>query len=234
MLRKRKKTLFILVTVLILVAISTGIIMANNDMAALSNAAYNGSTPDGYQQVGTYNNPGTGYQGTAYKNNQTGQVTIASAGTNDWNDFRSNAQIVAGQRPEQANDLQNFTNQMHQQNPNANINYTGHSLGGAVSNIQAAQTGANSQTFGAPGTGQIAQGGGNITNNVQSNDPVTWFGQQTGNTNNIGHSNQPHSMSGYGAPNAGQHNQWNQNNGQHNQWNQNNQWHNPIASWFGR
>ena len=107
-----------------------------------------------------------GFQAYAYKNNATGDITIAIRGTYDKPGLIADVGIAGSRINDLSNNsplnplafgVQNFDAQVaaahdfnakiQADNPNANIQFTGHSLGGAVAQIEASRTGANAITF---------------------------------------------------------------------------------------
>lgn len=175
--------------------------------AALSDAVYGGpgntQAPAGWRLIresprapGNEGSP-NGYYGAAFQNEQTGEIVIANRGSRmsgeglrqDW--AGSDVQIARQNPddvPEAFNDARNFADSVQTENPGAPVSYTGHSLGGAEAQYQAATLGGNATTFGAPGVRfavsdeQARAAEGRVTNFVLPGDPVPLSGQHVGQT----------------------------------------------------
>jgi uncharacterized Zn-binding protein involved in type VI secretion len=141
-----------------------------NDYFALSDAVYAGPGSDkaapGWTKVaespvaaGNAGSP-NGYFGAAYRNDATGEIVVANRGSRpsveglqqDW--AGSDVQIGLQGRdgvPKAFEDAQTFATSVQNQFPGQPISFTGHSLGGAEAQVQAATTGGMATTFGAPG-----------------------------------------------------------------------------------
>ena len=179
------------------------------DNAALSDAVYGGpgntKAPPGWTMIDQSRvdpgNAGTsnGYYGAAFQNDQTGEIVIANRGSRlsgeglkqDWGG--SDVQIVKqnpNDIPPAFGDANNFAARVRQKNPDAQINYTGHSLGGGEAEVQAASDmhGGRAMTFGAPGTAfavkpwQAAAAKDRVVNYVLPGDPVPLSGTHIGQT----------------------------------------------------
>lgn len=172
--------------------------------AALSDAVYSGPggpSPAGWTKVlespVVPGNQGSasGYFGAAYLNDATGEIVVANRGSRlstegVWQDWVGSDTKIAGQGligiPESFQDARAFADAVRSEHPGKSISYTGHSLGGACAQIQAATTGASATTFGAPGVAfavspeQASAASDNITNYVLPGDPVTKAGTHVG------------------------------------------------------
>lgn len=172
---------------------------------ALAESAYVGpgsdQSPPGWTRIDESSvDPGhegsaNGYFGAAFRNDQTGEIVIANRGSRgsmegvqqDW--LGSDVQIAAQGNlgvPDSFNDANQFANKVALANPGVPISYTGHSLGGAHAQVQAATTGGRAVTFGAPGVRfavTAAQASGaSVTNYVIPGDLVGMSGQHIGQT----------------------------------------------------
>jgi uncharacterized Zn-binding protein involved in type VI secretion len=173
--------------------------------AAMSDAVYGGpgktKAPAGWTLVAesptTPGNEGSanGYFGAAFRNNQTGEIVVANRGSRmsgeglkqDW---AGSDVDIARQNPANIppafGDSEAFANQVQAQNPGAKISYTGHSLGGAHAQVQAARLGGEATTFGAPGVkfavtdAQAKAAEGKVTNYALPGDPVAMSGDHIG------------------------------------------------------
>jgi hypothetical protein len=177
------------------------------DAAVLANDSYftndfGYKAPDGYTLVLPPFNGGNGFRAAAYRKNETGEIFIAFRGSEpfdyrpgyggdidtwlpifkqDSSPYGLKAQIAQARA---------FTDRVLAQNPDSKVVITGHSLGGALAQIEAARTGHRGETFNAPGmAGVIAElnpGGrtdfSNITNHRREGDLVSKVGVAAGNT----------------------------------------------------
>lgn len=177
------------------------------EYASLSDAVYGGpgktTAPDGWELVAesTHDagNEGTvnGYYGAAFKNKETGEIVVANRGSRmsmeglqqDW--ATSDVKIAMqdpGDIPAAFDDAEAFASQVQAGNPNAQVSFTGHSLGGGEAQIQAARLGGKAVTFAAPGVtfavdpDQSQRAKYNVTNYVLPGDPVPLSGSHIGQT----------------------------------------------------
>jgi hypothetical protein len=176
-----------------------------DDYLALSDSAYNGpgsdDAPAGWTRIAesptTPGNQGSanGYFGAAFQNDQTGEIVVANRGSRasaeglkqDWGG--SDVQIAkqgSGGVPAAFDDSTNFANSVQADHPGQPISFTGHSLGGAEAQVQAASTGQKAVTFGAPGVAfavpasQAAAASKNVVNYVLPGDMVGASGTHIG------------------------------------------------------
>lgn len=174
---------------------------------ALSQSAYTGpnsaDSPAGWTRIAESavapGNQGSanGYFGAAFRNDQTGAIVIANRGSRatleglrqDWGG--SDVQILAQGNlgiPKAFDDATNFAARVRRANPDAEVTYTGHSLGGAEAQVQAAVANGKAVTFGAPGVafavdkGFAAAASGNVVNYVLPGDLVGMSGTHVGQT----------------------------------------------------
>ena len=115
------------------------------------------------------------------------EVVIAYAGTNSALDIAWDDMLIAIQiEPTQANGARTFYNQTIGNSlvsSTANIYITGHSLGGSLAQIVAAEKNKECVTFNAPGMKHKVPGTyNNITNYVNINDWVGSYKEHVGNT----------------------------------------------------
>lgn len=154
------------------------------EYANLAQAAYdNTSEPDGWKRIATSPVNDSGYQGAAFQRIGTNEIVLANRGTEPTQstDLLADLQMVLRQVPDQYHDAQNFLQQVMDANNGANISITGHSLGGALSQLLGANTGLETVTFNPYGAKQLAEQLGidpsasyqNIHNNQTQFDPVS-------------------------------------------------------------
>jgi hypothetical protein len=103
-------------------------------------------------------NPVTGFRAHVYHNTATKEVVMAFAGSNlaERGDRSAIGEIIAGRMPVQVNDAVNIYDKvdthMKSKRIQAQISFTGHSLGGALAQYMAiAAQGCPAETFGALG-----------------------------------------------------------------------------------
>ncbi|WP_025948696.1 lipase family protein [Geobacillus thermocatenulatus] len=96
-----------------------------------------------------------GYYGVAFQNKTTGEVVIANRGTQDWADGVQDLALINPSTDEallsQFASAQSFYNQVLIKAGNNRITVTGHSLGGAITQVLAANNDLSAVTFNAPG-----------------------------------------------------------------------------------
>ena len=154
------------------------------EYANLAQATYNNTgAPDGWTRVGNSDPNNSGYQGAAFQRNGTNEIVVANRGTEptQYTDLRADLQMGLRQVPDQFYDAQNFLQQVMDANNGANVSITGHSLGGALSQLLGAETGLETVTFNPYGAKQLAEQLGidpnanyqNIHNNQTQFDPVS-------------------------------------------------------------
>ena len=142
----------------------------------------------GYEVVGARTND-NGFSGTAFRG-QDGNIVIAYRGSDDVNDIKSDLEMVNGTKlPEQFYDAQQFYEDIKAQNPESKVILTGHSLGGALSQLVAAHKDDTfAVAFNAPGTKDIIDresglsDSGNIYNVIVNGDKISGTLAQPGTT----------------------------------------------------
>lgn len=141
----------------------------------------------------------TGYQGTAYRRVDTGEVVIAHRGTEpNAKDVKTDAGMVFNGHNNQLDEAIEFTKramalakqEAGKTGQPLSVSITGHSLGGTLAEITAAKTGLHAETFNAYGPGVLTQLDRydvdvhahypNIVNHVRATDVVGAGGQQFG------------------------------------------------------
>lgn len=167
----------------------------NATYAQLADAVYqdnpaNMQLPQGWSFLRPSDPNLVGYDGAAFKNNITGEIVVAHRGTEPLTfdgDWTANFQMGTNQLPAQYQYAQQFLADVIAANPGASISITGHSLGGALAQLTAAETGLPATTFNAYGARDLIpalnnQYGlqldpnaayGNITNHQTLLDPVS-------------------------------------------------------------
>lgn len=149
----------------------------HNDLKQLSAYVYrDGETqiPDGWISVTSEQDKKNGfYAETFYKD---GQVAVVYRGSDDAKDWAgSNLAMGADIQPAQKVDAERFYENAKEAFPNQTVVVAGHSLGGSLAQIVGSETGAQTATFNAYGTGDIMQDAkykDNITNYGNADDPV--------------------------------------------------------------
>ncbi|HEX7815553.1 XVIPCD domain-containing protein [Dyella sp.] len=143
-----------------------------------------------YQAIDSANNPLSGYQATAYKRMDDGEIIIAHRGTEfDREPIQdgliADAGMVLTGVNAQASDAMKFTQKVldeaKKESQNAGqpveVTVTGHSLGGTLAEMTAARYGLHGQTFNAYGAAglltNVPQGGNQIIDNVAATDLVS-------------------------------------------------------------
>lgn len=169
----------------------------------LSQRVYDGpeaGAPDGWEVLTDSQTAGigseNGYLGVAYRKVDTGEIVVANRGSRgnldglkqDWagSDVKIAAQGSFGV-PAAFEDAKTFADVVQLENPGAPISYTGHSLGGAEAQVQAAVTGGEAVTFGAPGakfavSDEEAELASNNVVNYTLPEPVAHRGEHVGKT----------------------------------------------------
>jgi pimeloyl-ACP methyl ester carboxylesterase len=178
--------------------------ISTDQYALLSQDAYNTHvindtvTLDGvkYKVLDEVHDQATGYQGTAYLREDTGELVIAHCGTDTARmpvqDIGTDVGMVLTGINAQTADAEAFTKKAMElgrrfdqaQDLPFQATVTGHSLGGALAEITAYKFGLHGETFNAYGAAGLAQGipaGGNqIIDNVRATDVVSAASQHFG------------------------------------------------------
>ncbi|MFA6971699.1 MAG: YqiA/YcfP family alpha/beta fold hydrolase, partial [Gallionella sp.] len=130
----------------------------NSEFAQLSSAAYqdnpaNMQLPSGWTFLRPSDPNQAGYQGYAFARLDAAgnpvEIVIANRGTEPTSslDRTADLQMVANKLPDQYQFAKQFLDQVLSTNLNATITVTGHSLGGSLAQLLAAQTGLSAVTF---------------------------------------------------------------------------------------
>ncbi len=132
------------------------------------------------------------YSGVAFQNTATGQIVVADRGTETRYDVLvSDFDILRGITPPAFTAAQDFATkvwlgQLAQGNSFPDIVVTGHSLGGAEAQYQAALLGLRGTTFAAPGVQWAAPGAtANLTDYIYPEEPIGSYGPHIGNVVSI-------------------------------------------------
>lgn len=128
-----------------------------------------------------------GFSATAFQD-KNGNIIIAYRGSDGVTDIKSDLEMVNGTKvPEQFEQAQEFYEEIRAEYPDAKIILTGHSLGGALSQLVAARNeDAYAVTFNAPGTKDIIDhestmsDSGNIYNVIVDGDVISGTFAQPG------------------------------------------------------
>src|SRR5262245_36534130 len=158
-------------------------------------------TPDGWSVAGARSGT-AGFFGAAYKHPSRNEVVIAFRGTDDlfldsptYRGITSGETVPEGGEPflqtpwgSQLRQAKEFTAFIRAQYPGAAISFTGHSLGGALAQVEAARTGWTADTFNAPGVESTVQRlypdgqrfSDNVRNHVRGTDLVSQVGSHFG------------------------------------------------------
>jgi hypothetical protein len=176
--------------------------LSNKDYAFLCKDSYEdrSSTKDvmlggtTYEVIDYYSNSITGYQGVAYQSADSGEVVIASRGTeNRWSDIITDAGMVTVGLNVQVPDAKAFVSRVKQRvEEDATLRHrsitpitlTGHSLGGSITQILAYEFNLQGVTFNAYGAVDLGyhvpEGGTQVTNYVRVTDVVSAASRHVG------------------------------------------------------
>ncbi len=173
--------------------------MATTEMTAtyatLSARVYADSNvpTDGWNKLNIPKNSddSNGFYAEAYE--KDGKIIIAYRGSDDRKDWLySDAQIAAGNLPDQWENAKAFYKEVERRNPNTPISVTGHSLGGALAQFVAAVYDLNAETFAAPGVldncrrlegFDTSANYDKVINHILVTDPFGNYGRHVGQTN---------------------------------------------------
>ncbi len=139
-----------------------------------------------YRIIEHVHNSATGYQGTSYQRQDTGQVFVAHRGTEGVvQDVGTDGAMVAlrvnSQAPEAirltARAIEFARQELNDGVKPVEVIVTGHSLGGALAQVTAHHFDLEGETFNAYGAAslsrRIPEGGSSVINHVMANDPVS-------------------------------------------------------------
>lgn len=141
-----------------------------------------------YEAFDTQNDPVTGFQATAYKRMDTGEVVIAYRGTEfdrePVQDGGVDAAMVLTGVNLQSPDAEAFTQRVLEKarldaelhHRPLQVTVTGHSLGGTLAEINAAKFGLHGETFNAYGAASlkgVPEGGNTVIDHVRAGDLVS-------------------------------------------------------------
>lgn len=142
-----------------------------------------------YEVMDRTDDPATGYQGTAYKRLDTGEIVIAHRGTEfdrePVHDGGVDAGMVLAGVNAQTPDAMAFTRKVLEEakldsqrsGRPLNVTVTGHSLGGTLAEITAYECGLRGETFNAYGAASLLQGipagGHQVIDHVRAGDVVS-------------------------------------------------------------
>lgn len=131
-------------------------------------------------------NKATGYQGTIYRRESTGEIVVAHRGTEGKiDDILTDASMVRSRHNPQADDALALTKHAldyakdygNRTGHQPEVTMTGHSLGGALAQISAHHYDLKGETFNSYGAAslsyRIPEGGDNMVNHVMASDPVS-------------------------------------------------------------
>lgn len=150
----------------------------HNDCKAISAAEYKNSkikAPADWKRIKTKSNVLTGFRAGVYKKDNN--IIIVYRGTDSVMDvIVSDSDMIENRVPSQIHDARKFYKEIRQAYPNCKIIFTGHSLGGSNAQVMGSETGCETITFSAYGTGNLngtrAIYSENITNYGNAKDAV--------------------------------------------------------------
>ena len=138
-----------------------------------------------YKVLAVHNNPKTDYQGAIYQDIRTNEIIVAHRGTESMIDAKVDLKMVLDRVNIQAEDAAKLTREalrlaekFHQDNnlPRPHITQVGHSLGGALAQIQSYRFNHEGVTFNAYGAAalkDIPEGGNRVVNYARASDAVS-------------------------------------------------------------
>jgi Ca2+-binding RTX toxin-like protein len=156
-----------------------------------------------------------GYRGAVFVNEATGEVVVSNGGTqlSDVHDIISDLAMGPGSPPPQLVDAANLTRWAQQyatENDLGEVTATGHSLGGALAQLLAAEFGIRAETFNAYGAYDIAVKLGLnpsaamdlVTNHRDAFDPVSSLSDHIGSSSMYMSEGEYNDLSAYGVEGA--------------------------------
>jgi hypothetical protein len=148
------------------------------------------SAPSGYRVVGGLGNDASGFQGAIYQSDSSGRYTVVYRGTElgELKDLQSDASIKFGGTAfqKQLADADKLTDYAVQTYGKENVSIAGHSLGGAIAQVESARVGLSAEAYNAPGMlDYVKDNYPNarvelITNHNRASDVVSSVGEQPG------------------------------------------------------
>jgi hypothetical protein len=148
------------------------------------------SAPSGYHVVGALGNDASGFQGAVYQSDSSGRYTVAYRGTElgELKDLKADLSIKLGGAAfqNQLADAKTLTDYAVQTYGKESVSITGHSLGGAIAQVESARVGLSAEVYNAPGMlDYVKDNYPNarvelITNHNRASDPVSNVGTQIG------------------------------------------------------
>jgi hypothetical protein len=149
------------------------------------------SAPSGYKVVGGLGNDASGFQGAIYQSDSSGRVTVVYRGTDELKDLKADADIKFGGATfqNQLSDASKLTDYAVKTYGKENVSIAGHSLGGAIAQVESARAGLSAETYNAPGMLDYIKDNKEkypnvrvelITNHNRASDAISSVGTQPG------------------------------------------------------
>ena len=139
-----------------------------------------------YRVLAVHKNPTTDYQGAVYQDVRTNEIVVAHRGTSSLMDIKVDLKMVIHKANIQSEDAAKLTmlalkeaDKFHNKHPEQsqpNITQVGHSLGGALAQIQSyhfKQEGVTFNAYGAAALNGIPKGGNKVINYALASDVVS-------------------------------------------------------------
>ncbi len=150
----------------------------HNDCKTICAAEYRNSktkAPADWERIKTKSNILTGFRAGVYKKDNN--IIIVYRGTDSVMDIiDSDTDMIEKRVPSQIHDARRFYKEIRRTHPDCKIIFTGHSLGGSNAQVMGSETGCETITFSAYGTGNLngtqAFYSDNITNYGDAKDAV--------------------------------------------------------------
>lgn len=143
---------------------------------------------DGWERLMSYTDESNGFHANAFE--KDGKIIIAFRGSDEVRDLVSDFSMLEGKIPEQLRNATDFVAKIKEMNPDAKIIVTGHSLGGALTELVSSEfDDVLGISFDAVGTKQIVEKSGgllkdnnNTINYIIKGDEISNAYQHVGNT----------------------------------------------------